>query len=342
MRVAIFGAGAVGGHLAARLAHGGVDVSIVARGAHLAAIRARGLRFVCADADFTVRVRATDCAAELGPQDLVISTVKAQALPASADALQALLGPQTPVVYAINGVPWWYFHQAAGPLAGQPLPRLDPQGRLWNGIGVERALGCVVHSANEVTAPGVVHNGSATNRFIIGEPDQSDSPRLARIVTVLRQALPDIGGSIDIRRDLWLKLLINLSASPLACLTHARSSDIAADPALRDLFRRLMAEGARVAAALGIEVPADADTPLSRMTTLHHRSSMLQDLLAGRPMEIDGQLAVVQDIARGLDVPTPTLDVLLALLIHRAREAGLYPTPRATAHAAIGNVECQP
>lgn len=314
-------------------------MSIVARGAHLTAIQGHGLRFVSAEADFTVRVRATDSAAELGPHDLVISTVKAHALPASADAPQALLGPQTPVVYAIDGVPWWYFHQAAGPLAGQPLPRLDLQGRLWNCIGVERALGCVVHSANEVTAPGLVHNGSATNRFIIGEPDQSDSPRLARIVTVLRQAVPDIGGSVDSRRHLWLKLLINLSASPLACLTHARSSDIAADPALRDLFRRLMAEGARVAAALGMKVPADADTPLGRMTTLHHRSSMLQDLLAGRLMEIDGQLAVVQDIARRLDVPTSTLGTLLALLVHRARAAGLYPTPRTPVPVASGDVQ---
>lgn len=325
MKIAIFGAGAIGGHLAARLAQGGADVSIVARGAHLAAIQAHGLRFVGADADFTVRVRATASTAELGPQDLVISTVKAHALPASVDALQALLGPQTPVVYAINGVPWWYFHGEPGPLAGQALLRLDPGGRLWNEVGVRRALGCVVHSANEVTAPGVVHNGSATNRFVIGEPDQSDSPRLARIVTLLRQAVPDVGGSVDIRRETWLKLLVNLSASPLACLTHSRSSDIAADPALRALFRSLMREGARVAAALGIEVPADADATLARMATLQHRSSMLQDLLAGRPMEIDGQLAAVQDIARRLEVATPTLDTLLALLVRRAREAGLYP-----------------
>lgn len=327
MKIAVFGAGAIGGHLAARLAQSGADVSIVARGAHLAAIQAQGLRFIGAHADFTVRVHATASAAELGPQDLVISAVKAHALPASVDALKALLGPQTPVIYAINGIPWWYFHGAPGPLAGQPLPRLDPGGRLWHEVGVRRALGCVVHSANEVTAPGVVHNGSATNRFVIGEPDESDSPRLARIVTQLREAVPDIGGSVDIRRETWLKLLINLSASPLACLTHSRSSDIAADPALRELFRSLMREGARVAAALGIEVPADADATLARMATLQHRSSMLQDLLAGRPMEIDAQLAAVQDIARRLDVATPTLDTLLALLVRRAREAGLYPAP---------------
>lgn len=325
MKIAIFGAGAIGGHLAARLAHGGADVSIVARGAHLAAIQERGLRFVGADTDFTVRVRATASAAELGPQDLVISAVKAHALPAAADDLQALLGPDTPVVYAINGIPWWYFHGATGPLAGQPLERLDPGGRLWRDVGVQRALGCVVQSANEVTEPGVVHNRSATNSFVIGEPDHSDSPRLARIVTTLRHAMPDITGSVDIRRDTWLKLLLNMSSSPLGCLTQSRGKDIAADPALRELFSRTMHEGARVAAALGIDVPADADAKLARMRTLNHRSSMLQDLLAGRPMEIDGQLAVVQDIARRLDVPMPTFDTLLALLVRRAREAGLYP-----------------
>ncbi len=324
MKIGIFGAGAIGGHLAARLAHAGADVSLVARGAHLAAIRSQGLRFVSPAQDITVRVRAEASAEALGPQDLVISTVKAHSLPAASGALQALLRPETPVVYAVNGVPWWYFHGQPGAQADQALPRLDPGAQLWNGVGVQRSLGCVVQSANEVTEPGVVHNRSADNRFVIGEPDGSDSPRLQRIVAALKPGVPDVHATTDIRHEIWNKLLLNMSTSSLGGLTHSSSSGIANDPGMQDLFRRTMAEGARVAQAVGVEVSVDADARFVRMAKLNHRSSMLQDLLAGRPLEIDAQLAAVQDIARRFNVPTPTFDVLLTLLVRRAREAGLY------------------
>lgn len=334
MKIGIFGAGAIGGHLAARLAHAGADVSLVARGAHLAAIQSQGLRFVSPTQDITVRVRAEASAEALGPQDLVISTVKAHSLPAASGALQALLGPDTPVVYAVNGVPWWYFHGQPGAQADQALPRLDPGAQLWDGVGVRRSLGCVVQSANEVTEPGVVHNRSADNRFVIGEPDGSDSPRLRRIVEALQPGLADdVQATTDIRHEIWSKLLLNMSTSSLGGLTHSTSSGLANDPGMQDLFRRTMVEGARVAKAVGVEVSVDADARFVRMRQLNHRSSMLQDLIAGRSMEIDAQLAAVQDIARRFDVPTPTFDVLLALLVRRASEAGLY-APSAAAQAA--------
>lgn len=332
MRIAVFGAGAIGGHLAARLAHAGADVSLVARGPHLAAIQARGLRFVGLSQEFTVRVRAEADAAALGPQDLVISAVKAHSLPSATASLKALLGPQTPILYAINGVPWWYFHGLPGAQGGRPLPRLDPQGRLWNDVGVQRSLGCVVLSANEVTEPGVVHNRSADNRFYLGEPDGSDSPRLAQVARALQAGVPEFAVSTDIRREVWRKLLLNMSTSSLACLTHSTGRDIATDPAMRELFARVMEEGAQVAQALGVDVQADAPARFERMARLNHRSSMLQDLLAGRPLEIDAQLAAVQDIARRLNVPTPTFDGVLALLVQRARVGGLY-IPPATAQA---------
>lgn len=326
MRITVFGAGAIGGHLAARLAHAGLDVSVVARGAQLEAIQKNGLRFINPVQDFTVRVRARDSAAALGPQDLVISTVKAHSLPAATDSLRALLGPDTPVIYAVNGIPWWYFHKAQGAQAGQQLPRLDPGARLWNDVGVDRAIGCVVQSANEVTAPGVVENRSADNRFILGEPAGDVSPRLARIVEVLQRAVPEIQATADIRHEIWSKLLLNMSTSPLACLTLSTGRTIATEPALQDLFRRTMAEGAQVASALGVAVATDFEARFVRMRRQSHRSSMLQDLLAGRPLEIDGQLAAVQDVARSLGVATPTFDLLLALLVQRARESGLYPS----------------
>ncbi len=324
MRIAIFGAGAIGGHLAARLGAAGAQVSVVARGAQLAAIQAHGLRLQIQDKEISARVTARADAADLGPQDVVISTVKAHGLPGAVDGLRALLGPDTTVVYAINGIPWWYFHRHPGALAGRPLPRLDPGARLWNDIGVHRTLGCVVQSANQVVAPGVVRNGSATNAFTLGEPDGRPSARLDDVLAALRQGVPEARASTEIRTDIWRKLLLNLAHSPLACLTESSGRDVARDPALREIFTRLVEEGERVANALGVPVTADLPAILQRMGSIQHRCSMLQDQDAGRPLEIDGQLAVVSDIARLLDIPTPTLDLVLALLVRRARQAGLY------------------
>ncbi|HSI59155.1 MAG TPA: 2-dehydropantoate 2-reductase [Ideonella sp.] len=333
MKICVFGAGAIGGHLAAWMARGGLEVSVVARGAHLAAIQARGLRYFSSSEDFTVPLRASADARELGPQDLVIACVKAHSLPGAVDALQPLLGPETPVVFAINGVPWWYFHgiaDQAGPVAAasevpaaQRLPRLDPQGRLWRELGVERAIGCVVTSPNQITEPGVVHNSLVTNSFVFGEPDGSESPRLARIAAALKPALPGFGTSPRIRDLIWAKLSLNVATSPLACLSFSTVADYLGNPEMMALLRRLMHETRLVASSQGVTVTADPEAAITRVSGSRHPPSMLQDLLAGRPLEIDGQLRAVQDLARLGRVETPALDLVLTLLGQRAQAAAL-------------------
>jgi 2-dehydropantoate 2-reductase len=324
MKVTIFGAGAIGSHLAARLAHGGVDVSIVARGAQLEAIKARGVRFILGDESFTVPVRASASGKDLGPQDLVISTVKAHQLTAAIDELKPLLHEETPIAYAINGIPWWYFHKAKGPQAEQRLKRLDPTGRLWDELGVNRAIGCVITSSNELIEPGVVQNHTHDNSFTFGEPDGSLSPRLNTILEALKPGIPYAVATTDIRLEVWKKLLANMASSCISSLANARACDIAADSDLLELYKQIVAEGKAVAASLGLNVEFETERRFTRMATSAHRPSMTQDLNAGRPMEIDAQLAVVRDMARQANVPTPSFEVCLSLLIARASQAGLY------------------
>lgn len=328
-KICIFGAGAVGGFIAANLAHAGLEVSIVARGAHLAAIRERGLRLITAQTDFTVSVLASDDPAELGPQDLIISTVKAQALGAAAPAFKPLLHDDTPVIFAVNGIPWWYFHSLADD-AQKRLTRLDPEGRLWRDIGPDRALGCVIRSPNEILSPGVIRNNASASSFVVGEPDGSDSPRLREAVALMRQGLPGARGTQDIRSEIWTKLALNVPSSLMSALTVSTGPEIFADAETRALYRRLGEETDRVAAAHGVSANFDLDAQMRSAGNHRHPPSMLQDLLAGRPLEIDAQLGAVQDMARQAHVPTPLLDVTLALLTLRANSefaAGLRADP---------------
>lgn len=319
MRICIFGAGAVGGHMAAHLARAGAEVSLVARGAHLQAVRERGLRLLGeGGTEFTVRLPASDDARTLGVQDLVISTVKAHGLPAAVDALKPLLGPDTPVAFAVNGIPWWYFHGTGVADAAQRLPRLDPQGRLWREIGPERTLGCVIVSPNEVVEPGVVRARAASNSFMFGEPAGGITPRLARVVEALRAGLPGGAASADLRREIWTKVFANLASSPIACLTDAPAAEFLRSPAVRAQFEALIAEARAVAAAHGVALAPDAAAIAARLSSTAHPPSMLQDLRAGRPIEIDAQLRAVQDLGRAAGVATPLLDALVALLEVRA------------------------
>jgi 2-dehydropantoate 2-reductase len=324
MKVTIFGAGAIGSHLAARLAQAGADVSIVARGPQLAALQANGLKFIHPDESFTVPVRASADSADIGPQDLVISTVKAHSLTAAVGQIKPLLKAETPIIYAVNGIPWWYFHKTTGAQAEKQLDRLDPGGKLWNELGVSRALGCVITSSNELVEPGVVQNHTRDNSFSIGEPDGSLSPRLTEIVALLQKAIPYAKATTDIRLDIWDKLLVNLASSSISSLTGARACDVAADPEIVKLYMRVVAEGQAVAASVGVDVKFDEVRRFTRMKTSAHRPSMLQDLMAGRPMEIDAQLAMVQELARDGGIETPNVDVIMALLICRAQLLGLY------------------
>lgn len=331
MKICVFGAGAVGGHITACLARAGADVSVVARGRQLEAIRSNGLRLLGPDDDFTVRVRASDDAAELGRHDLVVSAVKAQSLPGCVDAMLPLLGPATPVVFAVNGIPWWYFQGVAGADPAARLPRLDPDGGLHDRLGVHRAVGCVVLSANEIVEPGVVRR-YAHNEFVIGEPDGTDSARLGQMTQALRPGLPGLRSSARLRTEIWTKLLANMASSPLSCLTDSTGADFLQIAELSSLFERLMAEGRAVALAHGVAVAPDEGAVVRRQRLSRHPPSMLQDLRAGRPIEIDAQLHAVQDLARMKGVATPWLDVVAALLAQRAtpphrRASGLRAAP---------------
>ncbi len=325
MKVCVFGAGAIGGHLAGRLARGGAVVSAVARGEHLLAIQADGLRVQAPDADMHARIQASADPAALGPQDAVIVAVKAPALPQVAAAIGPLLRPDTAVAFVMNGIPWWYYHGHGGAEDGQRLPRLDPGGAVWDAVGPDRAVGGVVYSACTVTAPGVVHVESARSRLVLGEPCGPALPRTEALAEALRAGGLQVDVTDRIRDAVWAKLLLNLGGGPLGVLTGCAPRRFYAEEAIRDATRRVVAEGAAVARAMGCDVAPDVEGQIRNGAQSSHRSSILQDLDLGRPMEIDALLSVPLDMARAHGVATPTLDLLAAMVRARAREAGLYP-----------------
>lgn len=324
MRICVFGAGAIGGHLAARLARGGADVSVVARGAHLQAIRNGGLTVEAPDGTFRARVAASEDPAELGAQDAVLITAKVPALPEAAVAVAPLLRPDTPVVFVTNGIPWWYFHRHGGRLDGHRLPRLDPGDAILQAIGLDRAVGGVVYSACEVVEPGRVFVESARNLLITGEIDGEDRPRLHAIAALLRAGGMTADVTLHMRDAVWTKLAANLSGGSLSVLAQAPPCDIYPEPAIEAAIRTIVAEGQAIARALGATASADAEILLEQGRRSRHKPSMLQDLERGRPMEVDAIYTVPLELARLAGVATPTLDLIVALLRLRARAAGLY------------------
>ena len=325
MKICIFGAGAIGGYMAVKLVQAGVDVSIVARGAHLAAIQSHGLTLIEEGADpVTVQVRASANAADLGVQDYVIVTLKAHSVPPVVAAMQPLIGPNTTIVSGVNGVPWWYFHKIGGPLEGRRLHSVDPGDVQWNGFGPDRVLGCVVYPAAEVSEPGVIRHVEG-NRFSLGEPDGSKSDRATALSQVLQSAGLKAPVRPRLRDELWVKLWGNLSFNPISALTHATLDVLCTDPGTREVARRMMVEAQVVAEKLGVSFPIDVDRRIEGGAAVGaHRTSMLQDLDAGRPMEIDALVASVQELGRITETPTPTIDTVLALVALRGRVAGLY------------------
>ena len=322
MKICIFGAGAIGGYMGAKLAQAGADVSLVARGPHLAAMRAGGLRLIKGGQETRVDVTASDDPATLGPQDYVIVTLKAHSVPGVVDAMQPLLGPDTAVVTAMNGVPWWFFHRFDGPHRDHRLASIDPDGRQWHGIGPHRAIGCAVYVACEVAAPGVVRHLFG-NRFILGEPDGAVTPRLTRLAEALAAAGFEAPVTPHIRDSLWLKLWGNLAFNPISALTHGTLADIASDPGTAAVARAMMVEAQAVGERLGIRFNMDVDRRIAQAAAVGpHRTSMLQDLDRGRSLEIDALVGVVQELGRLTGVATPAIDMILALVRQRARKAG--------------------
>jgi 2-dehydropantoate 2-reductase len=325
MRICIFGAGAIGGYLASKLAASGVaDLSIVARGAHLEAMRSGGLRLIEGGVESSQAVRATSEPGELGPQDYVILALKAHTVTGALDQIAPLLGPDTSVVTAQNGVPWWYFFRHGGPLEGTRIEAVDPGGAIWERINPARAVGCVVYPAAEVEAPGAIRH-VAGDRIPIGEPSGARTDRIARLSEALVASGLRAAIRSDIRSDIWVKLWGNLSFNPISALTGGTLAEIAGDAGTRAVVRAMMVEAQEVGEKLGVRFPTDVDRRIEGARAVgSHKTSMLQDLTHGRRLEIDALVTAVQELGRLISVPTPSIDVVLALVRQRARLLGLY------------------
>jgi 2-dehydropantoate 2-reductase len=316
MKLCIFGAGAVGGHIAAKLAAAGHEVSVVARGEHLEAMRRDGIRLLQGEQTTVGRVRAAASARELGPQDAVFVTLKANLLAAFAEQCAPLLGRGTAVVFAQNGIPWWY---------DERLVRLDPDRALARAIGRERVIGAVVYSANEIVAPGVIENHvPGNNMLVIGRPQGEDMA----LVRALRDALSAAGMASppveDIRQSIWAKLTQNLWTSTLCTLTERTVREVQEDAELAPIAERAREEAGAIARALGVAIERAPRRPSGKTSSgAAHKPSMLQDYQRGRPMETEAQLNAPLELARAAKVHTPTLDVLVALVAAKAGAKGL-------------------
>ena len=301
------------------LARAGCEVSLVARGPHLAAIQKNGLTLWRDGKSQTYAITATDSAAELGPQDFVLVTLKAHALSGVVADVRKLLGPDTAVVSAVNGLPWWYFHGLDSPNTERPLESVDPGGLIWKGIGPERAIGCVVYPSVEVPEPGVIRHLS-DDKFSLGEPSGERSERVRTLARVFIDAGLKAPVRPRIRDEIWVKLWGNLSFNPLSALTMATLDVLAGDADIRVIARAMMVEAQAVGEKHGIRFAVDVDRRIDAAASVGaHRTSMLQDLEQGRPLEIAALVESVMEVARLVGQPTPTIDLVHALLRQRIR-----------------------
>jgi 2-dehydropantoate 2-reductase len=322
MRICIFGAGAVGSHLAVRLARAGHDVSCVMRGPHLDAVKARGLTLRAGDAEFSADVTASDDPARLGPQDLVISTLKATALSSLAIGLQPLLRDETAVVFAQNGIPWWYDIGLSPDHPPPPdLAFLDPGGALRSAVSRDRIIGGVIFSSNEVVAPGIVANLSPDRNILqVGECDDRTTERIERLRTLLQEAGLLSPPVPRITEAIWSKLLTNMSMSVLCLLTGQTARAVREDPDLHDVVPQLLNEADSIARSCFPDIKRVARNGPAP----NHKPSLLQDYELGRAMEIDVLVRAPAAFARAAGLSTPMLDLMAALAIRQARDKGLY------------------
>ncbi|MGM9486861.1 2-dehydropantoate 2-reductase [Ideonella sp. YS5] len=324
-KVCIVGAGAIGGFIGTRLAAAGhVHVSALARGQTLAALKQHGWRLQTEQGLVRAPARASDEPSDLGPQDLVIIAVKGPALAQVAQQIRALLGPQTVVLPAMNGVPWW-FVEGVPALSGTPLKALDPEGRIAQGIAFERVVGAVVHASTSSPEPGLVQHRMGRG-LIVGEPLGGHSARAGRICELLQQAGFDVTHSERIRDDMWFKLWGNLTMNPVSAMTGATIDQVLADPLVRAFCSAAMAEAALIGERVGCPItqtPEDRHLVTARLGAF--KTSMLQDAEAGRPIELDAIVGAVQEIGQRLGLAIPNIDALLGLTRLFARVHGLYP-----------------
>ena len=320
MKIAVIGAGAIGGYLAVKLAQMGHEVSVVIRGANLQAVRDHGMKLIMDDgSEHIAQVYATDRVADLPVQDIVILGMKAHQVAAVAADIPALLGPESIVVTAQNGVPWWYFHKHGGGFEGRRVEAVDPGGVVSTHIPVDRVIGSIVYPACEIIAPGVIQHIEG-NRFSIGEIDGSDTPRIHMLADVLRQAGFKAPISSDLRSELWVKLWGNLSFNPISALSHATLVDICEFAPTRELVARMMREGQTIGEKLGVHFKVTLDRRIAGAAAVgKHKTSMLQDMEAGRPIELEALVGTVLEMGRITDTPTPNIEAVYALTALLAR-----------------------
>lgn len=314
MRICVVGAGAIGGYLGVKLALAGAETTLIARGAHLEAILRDGLAVEYADGSREVArpARATADMAAAGPQDVVIVGVKAQALPALAAPMRALYGPETAVVYAQNGIPWWYFMRHGGEHEGRRVEAVDPGGVIAANTEIARVIGCVVYPAGEIARPGVIRHIEG-NRFTLGEPSGEKTERIQALSRLMTAAGLKAPARPDIRNELWLKLWGNLSFNPISALTRATLDVIIADPLGRGLAASMMAEAQQVAETLGVRFPVSIERRIKMAEEIGaHKTSMLQDIEARRVTEVDALVGAVAELGRVVGVPTPHIDAVYA------------------------------
>jgi 2-dehydropantoate 2-reductase len=319
-KICIFGAGAIGGYMGARLAHRAeAEVSLVARGPHLAAMEANGLTLKQGGETFKVRPRVTSDPKTLGHQDFVIITLKAHALAAALDQIEPLLGNDTAILFAQNGLPWWYFYKHGGPYDGRRIASVDPGGKIWQRLGPERALGCVVWQAAEMESPGVIAHAYG-DRMPLAEPSGEKTSRVILLSSLLVDAgiKSPVRGSL--RDEMWLKLWGNLSFNPVSVLTQGTLLQLATDQGTRRVIHAMMEEARSVGEALGVKFSVDVDERIGMAEKVgNHRTSMLQDVEAGRPTELDALLGVVIELAQMVGIATPALNLVYDLTRFRSK-----------------------
>jgi 2-dehydropantoate 2-reductase len=323
-KVCIYGAGAIGGWIGARLAAQGLTVNAVARGATLAALQQQGLCLREGATEQSVPVRAVAEPAELGVQDLVVLAVKAPALADVALRIAPLLGPDTVVLTAMNGVPWWFFQGFGGALAATRLMAVDPTGAIAAAIPASQVIGAVVHASCSLDAPGVVRHHFGRG-LILGEPSGAASPRVQALAALLTAAGFEASVSAQIQRDVWYKLWGNMTVNPISALTGATTDLILDDPLVRDFVSGVMLEARDIGARIGIPIsqqPEDRHAVTRKLGAF--KTSMLQDVEAGRPVELDALVGVVRELGQLTGVATPLTDALLGLARLQARVRGLY------------------
>jgi len=312
VKIVIAGAGAIGGYIGARLVRAGADVVLFARGPHLRAMQERGLRVLSPDGDFEVKPKATGDLASIGVADVVFLGVKAHSLTALAPALAPLLDPETVVVSTQNGIPWWYFNGYGGELEGLRLERVDPGGVIASALDPRRVVGSIAYFATDVVEPGVIRHTEG-NKISFGEPDGSKSDRLRAIVEPLISAGFRCPINARFRHEIWVKLLGNVAFNPISALTRGTLEELVADPDTAAVVREVMAETEAVAARLGIELPITIEQRMAGAAKVGaHKTSMLQDLEAGRPLEIEAVVGAVVELGDRLGVPMPATRTVYA------------------------------